>query len=408
MKITQLHLKDFQQFKDLTLDFTHPKTGEPLKRVCFIGRNGTGKTTILDILYQGVAEIMELKNEDSSNHQNFKLPYYISLENGHPDRKLSINFEDTVNQNPYNQLIYIKSESDFSKQQLPESTVNEALQLFQNFPNTHEVSNQTVNDFWKNLIFHIKKRENDRIEFENQEYNLSKTKRQLIKEFSDKHPEILEGLAQLWDKILAQAGLYFDTKNASRPIQLTDNLFVYIKSKITGETIPYYKLSAGIKNFIFRIGHLYSIFFNQKEGQHFLLIDEPSIGLFPDFIYNLIEFYETIVPPKTQFFIATHNPIIAAQFEPYERYILDFNQEGYVTVKRGISPIGDDPNDILTDDFLVEYIMPKQGVEAWNRYKKLKREIRILSKKGTSVNGEKEKLDQLIEEMSELGRKYNF
>ncbi len=50
-----MHIKGFQQFEDTVLDFTHPETGEPLEKICFIGRNGTGKSTLLrliDVLLQ--------------------------------------------------------------------------------------------------------------------------------------------------------------------------------------------------------------------------------------------------------------------------------------------------------------------------------------------------------------------
>ena len=56
MKITKIHLKDFHQFKDLTIDLTYPKghkkEGQPLDRVCFIGQSGTGKTSLLELMPQ--------------------------------------------------------------------------------------------------------------------------------------------------------------------------------------------------------------------------------------------------------------------------------------------------------------------------------------------------------------------
>ncbi|HMR90323.1 MAG TPA: AAA family ATPase [Saprospiraceae bacterium] len=50
MKICNIYIKGFQQFEDTFLDFTHPETGEPLNKICFIGRNGTGKSTIVKII----------------------------------------------------------------------------------------------------------------------------------------------------------------------------------------------------------------------------------------------------------------------------------------------------------------------------------------------------------------------
>ena len=50
IKICKLIIKDFEQFKDIELDFTDPKTGEPLDKICLIGRNGTGKSKLLKII----------------------------------------------------------------------------------------------------------------------------------------------------------------------------------------------------------------------------------------------------------------------------------------------------------------------------------------------------------------------
>ena len=469
MKITKLHLKDFQQFKDLTLDFTHPETGEPLDRVCFIGSNGTGKTTILEELNRIISNTLKnyqftfahlhpdnilhskepqkffeiqiqqnvydffiprnsmfpntigirtVKNKNDKNRQDeYKT---INLNRANINKLLPIYFENTEHdklknkldalnhiQLSFNSLSYVLGENPPFLDVLPSSSINEALNLFEDFPISHKISNSTINDFWQKLIYHIKKRENDRATFENTEKNLNKTKRELIEEFDENEPNILEKLAILWNNILERSNLYFDYENARNPIQLTDNLAAYIKSKTTDKIIPYNKLSTGIKNFIFQLGHLKAIHFNRKIDNSFLLVDEPSQGLYPDFVYDLVEMYENVVSPDTQIFMATHNPIVAAQFHPYERFILSFDETGYVTVKRGESPIGDDPNDILKDDFLVENLMPKQGLEAWQKYKDLKREIHFLSKKQPK-NGEREKLDVLIKEMSDLGSKYHF
>ena len=54
MKIEQLEIKNYMQFKDLKLDLTYPKghkkEGEPLDKICIIGQSGTGKTNLLEII----------------------------------------------------------------------------------------------------------------------------------------------------------------------------------------------------------------------------------------------------------------------------------------------------------------------------------------------------------------------
>ncbi|WP_317047332.1 AAA family ATPase, partial [Flavobacterium branchiophilum] len=170
---------------------------------------------------------------------------------------------------------------------VPNSSVNEALQLFTNFPNYHEVSDQNIQSFWTLLIYLIKKRDEEQQIFENKPENLSKTKRELLAEFEKINPKILDEIAILWNKILDKAGLEFDVENASNLIQLSDNLKAYIRLKGTKENIPYSELSTGIRNFIFRVGHIFSLYFNKEVKTGFLLIDEPENSLFPDFLFEL-------------------------------------------------------------------------------------------------------------------------
>lgn len=59
LKIRSLHLKGFQQFEDTVLDFTDPATGQAADRICLIGANGTGKSTVLRLLDQLVANLPE-------------------------------------------------------------------------------------------------------------------------------------------------------------------------------------------------------------------------------------------------------------------------------------------------------------------------------------------------------------
>lgn len=55
MKITGIEIGDYRQFKNIKFDFTypkgHPKEGQPLEKVCFIGQSGTGKTTLLNVIW---------------------------------------------------------------------------------------------------------------------------------------------------------------------------------------------------------------------------------------------------------------------------------------------------------------------------------------------------------------------
>ncbi|HMR90324.1 MAG TPA: AAA family ATPase [Saprospiraceae bacterium] len=282
--------------------------------------------------------------------------------------------------------------------------MNDALVYFDKLPYYHIVSDQNVKDFWKMLVYLIKKRDTDQQEFENRPENLTKTKQQLLDEFELISPKILDKLGKLWNKILEKAGLEFDVENASNPIQLTDNLKAYIVLKGSNQRINYNQLSTGIRNYIFRIGHIFTLYFNRSIDNGFLLLDEPENSLFPDFLFELMETYETLVLDKngknnTQIFMTTHNPIVAAQFEPWERIILEWKTDGTVKAQKGRTPVGDDPNDILKNDFGLQNLMGKKGIEVWNEYLDLKKELR------KSQNGNK---NTLVDKITKIGSAYNF
>jgi energy-coupling factor transporter ATP-binding protein EcfA2 len=53
MKISQINIKDYNQFKNMMLDLTYPKghqkEGQALDKICVLGQSGTGKTSLLNV-----------------------------------------------------------------------------------------------------------------------------------------------------------------------------------------------------------------------------------------------------------------------------------------------------------------------------------------------------------------------
>ncbi len=441
MKICKIIIKDFHQFKDCELDLTHPETGEPLDKVCLIGSNGTGKTKTLKIIdtllnpnnrskHLLFCKVKTLKGEffwivlSKDNRfifsekieelKDWQTKIYAEIEHSevliYKSNVLSqflsqyIIFEQSLIDSVTPDLqIYVPAETGQNQfvelTDVPSTNVNEALKMFQNFPVHHIISNETIADFWKTLIFYLKKRESDFQNFQNLDENQNLTVRVVRSRFNQRNPDILKELAIVWDSLLEKSGLEFDVASASNPIQLTDNLKAYIKLKSTGERINYNDLSTGIRNFIFKVGHIYSLYFSRNIENGFLLIDEPENSLFPDFLYDLVDIYESITF-NTQIFMATHSPIIAAQFEPYERFILEFDDNGHVQVRRGTVPVGDDPNDILSKDFGVRSLLGKEGVKKWERYIELRTIIRMTQ--------DMEEKSRLLDEFMKIGNEYNF
>jgi hypothetical protein len=453
MKLTRLILKRFRQFEDLNLNLTLPDSGRPLEKVCFIGRNATGKSTLLHILFDSLRHIHNaLDNEEVQfpKGQRSFLALNVALTDesiwlcGFPPNNLLRAFRQEIQESDA-WLDFVGGEkvsafpqeafSDFllsgtqrskiaeelrwktdgsdlvvffppdgstllaGNKRLPETTLNSALGLFQNFAPCQKIRMDDVARLWNVLIFKVKEREKKWQEYLQRPDNRTKSVAQAEENFQSDHPDVLEGIAALWNRILEPVGLEFDYRRAKRPVQLNDNLEAFVNLSASGERIDYNAISSGIRNFIFRLGHVYSLYFQRQVRRGFLLVDEPENCLHPDFLYDLIDIYFGIIH-NTQFFVATHNPIIAAQFRPQERIILEFDSKARVRTQRGVVPVGDDPNDALVKDFGVRTLYGKEGLAKWERFLELRRLIRR-----TPDPAERR---SLIDEYMQIGSAYNF
>jgi predicted ATP-dependent endonuclease of OLD family len=456
MKITEIRLKNYCQFDNFCLSLLHPKTQQPLDKVCFIGANGTGKSTILSLLAHFlfnqnpipfttsssvspetlIGLRIQFESEDGyvvftgSSNISLSNVFYVpqsSLETDLWKKMWAQNYDPkelardpnnralleefrvhfynvqakiTLSPNGNDLAIYAPPDGSSQVQDIPQTTVSKALDLFATMPAYHRVSYEDVAGFWNVLIYQIKKREAEKLAFLEAPEIQRKAVGEVRHLFDAAHPEILTELAKQWNLILERAGLEFDVEHAKIPVQLNENLLAYIRSRrFPDRQIPYNQLSTGIRNLIFRLGHIYSLYFNRTIDRGFLLIDEPELSLFPDLLYDIADRYLAITQ-NTQMFMATHSPIIAAQFEPFERIILEFDDDGFVTPIVGISPAGDDPNDLLVNDFGVRSLYGHKGIEQWERFL----ELRQLIHDASDAAQKKAWLDEYMK----IGNAYNF
>jgi len=449
--ITGLYIKNYRQFRHIRLDFCDPVTNEALDKICFIGSNGTGKSTLLELLSRVCLATLLRQNVDPSYpdslvcwqiqvdkeryfilksgsidllpNRHLVLPRHVEeisawealwddevpFNQAHPQFQrfvdiglgLTNSFATKVTLHPNVSDLAIHSISDGIQtiDKVPQTTLNKALPLMGNVPAFHRSKASDLTDFWNFLIYQIKKRESDYHAFLDDEANQSLSVAEARQKFNAENPSILDGLAKQWDSILEQAGLELDVQNAKIPIQLNENLEAYIRLKDTDTTIDYNLLSAGVRNFIFQLGHIYTLYFNRQIDRGFLFLDEPEQSLYPDFLYDIIERYLSIIQ-NTQLFVATHSEIVAAQFKPAERIRLQFDDDGSVSWRRGIAPEGDDPNDVLRNDFSVRNLYGKEGIRQWHRYLDLRQRI-------VTTDDAEEKI-RLMDEYLKIGNAYNF
>lgn len=433
MKISKLHINQFRHLENLDFDFTYPedfhieeKRGKPLEKICFIGQSATGKTGLLELIkeqHKGInnaiisernfsykddiqfvkACVSFILNDVNVSINNNKLNYnnntFSFVETG--------NFSNLLNEEQKENLYYFKANliSDFNIRFLSTNPI-ELIEKYSSKIENLKISKKNNHVTDKEIIF------NDNIDesifllllIDYLEYRKNFTQKmselihkgfinnvnKLSSEFNKwqkDNPNRLESFAKEFNYILDRLNLEVDLVNTEYSVP--------IKNKRIDEIIPFQDTSTGTKQLLLTSLPLYSL----ETKDSIILIDEPERSLYPNIQMEIMDYYKKLAP-DAQFIVATHSPFIAASFEPEERFILYFDLDGKVQVRPGKSPIGDDPNDILKNDFDLEFLMNKKGIAAFERFRNLKKLL-------ASENDEDEK-DKLLEEILSLANAYKF
>ena len=214
MRITAILLKNYRQFGSFYLPLLDPQTGEALTKVCFIGANATGKSTLLALiakfLESGTPQPLDPEHDEKKSIVGFRIQldreqYYVvtihslgpfvfdatietnpawqelwssglttkkerevralikqlpsSLNEIHEKIKLQPNSTDLAIYAPPDGTSLIKVGDRITG--LPHTDLNNALKFFNHLPAFHSVSYDRIEDFWNFLIYQIKKRESD-------------------------------------------------------------------------------------------------------------------------------------------------------------------------------------------------------------------------------------------------------
>jgi len=331
MRLEQIEIKDYNQFEHLDLDLTYPKghkkVGLPLDKICIIGDNGTGKTTIL---------------------KRIKRLYNI---NGTGIQPLNYKFSNDIK---INKLLYFPTGPDLSNMEALEAVkkephTNTALQRKlrkhqiereKDKIKIYDLSDEETLKVWKQLRKALKMSFNEEMSVRKELFTKAVNDNDVVQirsavdkleNYKKSNPNGLEKFKKFIDKILNRFHLELNIDIDLDKIE--DEFFLKIKAK-SGETIPIINWSTGIRQLVYNLLPLYGI---ETGEDTLILIDEPERSLYPNTQKILIDFY-TGISPKSQFIFATHSPIIAAQFEPWEIIDLRFNEKGKVERKLYYDP----------------------------------------------------------------------
>lgn len=428
MKLKKLNIKSYKHLKNIDFDFVYPighmKAGMPLDKICIIGQSATGKTSVLELIKDSILKLNSVEIISGTHiFHHFGLNFKGEAEYLFQNTPLTLKDDRIVfNGKEYNniegsaggmvgklindglKLIYFSSDI-ISKEainifnQNPLQLINvisDEKHKIKDLRNDHtsyiyEFLQDINEEMWFSLLYKILDYRKRFTQMASELINngaigdLDKLNRAYSKWSAvNENPLIL--FAKHFNPILNNLNLEIDLVNTEYSIP--------IKSQINDEVFPISGLSTGTKGLLLSMFPLFELDTNDS----IILLDEPERSLFPDIQIELISKYQQIAP-NAQIIVATHSPFIAAAFEPEERFILYFDSNGTVAVRKGESPIGDDPNDLLRNDFNIDYYN-EFGKKAYQKYLDLKlqlsEEIEIKRKK------------ELIVELAELGDKYNF
>lgn len=364
MKISKIEIKQFHQFKDIDIDLTypagHPKEGEPLSKVCFIGQSGTGKTSLLElipkfvshyntqfVLKSGIESICDQVtfyiNFGLQNEYSASLNLRAKEENGEFKYSRSWGNQKHNGKETDHHLML-----DFFKGKWTKEIASKPIYFpaYLNYdieivPETAKIYDRSIIDFSKDKVSTVWSVVLEKIQsYQELELQIRQEISKIVEETSINIEKITQAVKRLEDwknnefnPVQDIADNCLDRLLATFKLKVKTELDIKSKDDIgfikivdfSGNEIPNGLWSTGTKQIVLSAMPLYLL----KPKHTIILFDEPERSLYPDLQRLIIDFYSSLTE-DCQFFYCTHSPIIASNFEPWEIVELKFNVHGNV------------------------------------------------------------------------------
>jgi len=450
MKIISLNIKNYKQFTDLELDLTYPKghkkEGEPLDKICIIGQSGTGKTNLLKIIrdkfYSTDVKATFIEDENSNSEKiyfssvekysnqvvknqkrikmsSFDKNFLEELE----DKKKRLVFEEikaiTADSNDIERtLIGLRPSRKLSvikQRELINSAIRQIKDKYETkiTPDSNSDSIELDENSWKILEETIKNYDTERLKYRDrlsnkllniQDYSKEDFKKE-IKEWESQNENILENISDKLNSILIRFNLKLH--------KIDENQRAYndltIEDLSSGNIIDYKDLSTGTKNLIATFIPLKI----HSPQDSIILIDEPENSFYPDIQRELTDLYLN-VGENNQLIMATHSPLIASSFEPWEVVELKFDdnnqiyREQYYDGDNHIDNYTLDPRMLTWTSILTDIFDLKEDSNFSVREKKLMEYATLKAEiKAMNTTAEKEEAFKELKKISKLLGLYN-
>lgn len=315
-KVQKIVFKESEVFKsDSRITFFDETTAEnDIPKITFlVGNNGSGKTTILNYLYNGLAEGKQGFYGTTKLKKGTKFKTFITNENPEIDTSVE---QSGIRSSKYPENIKIIFDEVNTTFNIEKITSVTALTADED-KNPKERASE-LGKMIPQLLANIKAEDDAYIADYISEHNNIPTYVKKLNRFTNAFDKMYDG-TKSFKKILNEDG--------EKKIMFVDYL---------GNEVNMSSFSTGEKQIVFRVGNLLKNLKNLQDG--IILIDEPETSLHPKWQRKYIRFLlDTFDGLDIQFIIATHSP-----------YILQGIKEGEsVAIKIDRNKLDENGNDIL-------------------------------------------------------------
>lgn len=319
MKIKNLYIENKKRLKNLSISFEN--NSEILDTVVLTGINGTGKTTVLEAIYDYFEDFKNYKNkmdikldleeeiirEKSGLSQEMYLTYLTDfvyrqkkyrslLKTGEHVRNLTV---ESIIKNKIPRIIYLPAEINFRNVKfdfLPMYKLG-----FLNIINSTAISD--IPHYIQMRIINAANKESEK--------KLGNVRDEVIAE--------INGIFDILD---------MDTRLIGMSTETTEILPIFTNS--SGDEFDINELSSGEKQLFLRT--LVIKMLNPENS--IILIDEPELSLHPKWQQRIVDVYRKI-GKNNQIIIATHSPHILGSVRKENIMLLDKDSDGKIVVRTG-------------------------------------------------------------------------
>ena len=296
MKIKNLYIENEKRLKNLNINFENDE--KILDVVVLAGVNGTGKTTVLEVIYDYFENFQNDKNKINIE-LDLEEENYINQNNISKETYLNNLIKDSIKKEKTPKVIYVPAEINFQKVKF------NLLALYKKrFLN--KIDSYIIAD----IPFYIQMR---------------------IINTANKESE--KKLGNVRDEIIAEINGIFDILDMDTTLigMSTETIEILpIFTNLSGDKFDINELSSGEKQLFLRTLAIKML----NPENSIILIDEPELSLHPKWQQRIVDVYRKI-GKNNQIIIATHSPHILGSVRKENIMLLDKDDERKIVVRTG-------------------------------------------------------------------------